>query len=301
MKKILRICLVDMISATKDSMIRFYHSNLVACIDFYRRGIDECRRRLRELGLHNMVKDEVWDVQKLLHIVESIAPNAVKMYEDLKEDVPATASKAKCQLWKDLHIQESNRAKRGKDVMAPTSLPKRVKVAQDLVADDGTSLGDTQRLLQTLHNHICAHIVIIPYACIKVVKKIGSGAYGTCSQVQIEGVSFFPSTTIYHAKEYKGATHAKLSQFTTEKNMQKMHPSLVRCIGCTGEATWVSIFPYYNGNTMHHMLQWLPYRKSSYQPMVEKLIVSKSSSRSGGPPRRTSSLLTTSLLAFVAL
>ena len=118
--------------------------------------------------------------------MESIAPNAVKMYEDLKEDVLATASKAKCQLWKDLHIQESNRAKRGKDVMAPTSLPKPVKVAQDLVADDGTSLGGTQRLLQTLHNHLCAHIVVIPYACIKVVKKIGSGSYGTCSQVQIE-------------------------------------------------------------------------------------------------------------------
>ena len=126
MKKMVRICLVDMISATEDSMIRFYHSNLVACIDFYRRGIDECKRHLRDLGLHDMVKDmvkdEVWDVQKLLHIVESIAPNAVKMYEDLKEDVPATASKAKCQLWKDLHIQD--RAKTGKDVMAPTSLPK---------------------------------------------------------------------------------------------------------------------------------------------------------------------------------
>ena len=88
-----------------------------------------------------------------------------------------------------------------------------------------------------------------PYACIKVVKQIGSLSYGTCSQVQIEGVSFFPSTTIYCAKEYKGATHSKLSQFTTEKNMQKMHPSLVRCIGCTGEAPWVIIFPYYNGNT----------------------------------------------------
>ena len=105
------------------------------------------------------------------------------MYEDLKSDVPQTASMAKCELWKALHIEESNMAKRGKDIMAPTSLPKHVKVAQDLVVNDGTSLGGTQRLLRTLNNHLCAHIIVIPYACIKVVKQIGSGAYGTCSQV----------------------------------------------------------------------------------------------------------------------
>ena len=91
-KKMLHICLVvHMISAIEDNMICFYHSNLVACIDFYRRAIDECRRLLRELGLHDMVKDEVWNANKLLHIVQSITPNAVKMYEDLKDDVPANS------------------------------------------------------------------------------------------------------------------------------------------------------------------------------------------------------------------
>lgn len=270
--KMLRICLVEMISTSEDNMIRFYNANAVAMQEFLQRAIDDCRRRLRELGHHELVKDEAWDQDKLMHTVRSIVPNATKMFDDLKSDVPPTAVRAKLELWTVKWKEESTRAKRGKDLLAPETLPKRVKTAQDSGPDDGgSSLAGTRRIQRTFYNHLCAHMVVIPYASIKVIKEIGSGSFGTCSQVQIEGVSFFPSTIIYCAKEYKGATHDKLTQFTTEKNMQKMHPSLVRCIACTGEAPWVSIFPYFNGNTVHNMLMWLPFKYSSYRPMIREL------------------------------
>ena len=122
--------------------------------DFHQRAIDDCRRRLRELDHHHLVKDEAWDNEALMHIVRSITPNVAKMYDDLKYDVPQTAIKAKLELWKAMWKEESSRAKRGKDILAPKSLPQHVKTAQDSVLDDRTSLGDTKRILHTLNNHL---------------------------------------------------------------------------------------------------------------------------------------------------
>ena len=114
-----------------------------------------------------------------MHIVQSIVPNAPKMYDDLKFNVPQTAVRVKLELWTTKWKEEIARAKRARDTLAPSILPKCVKSSQNTVLDDGSSQRGIERIMQTLYNHLCAHIDIIPYQCVKKLKHIES--YGSCS------------------------------------------------------------------------------------------------------------------------
>lgn len=269
--KMLRICLVDAISASKNEMIARYNANEVSMMDFCQRAIDDTRRRLKELGHIELVTDEAWDFAKVLHIVRSILGNAPKMLDDLRDYPMPRANRAKLELWTAKWREENARSKRAKDYSGATSLPKRVRVAQDSGVPTGTSVSGTESLIRTLKNHMCGLLVSIPYDCISFGRKIGEGAYGSCTEATINSISFFPPSITYCAKEYKGASHEKIEQFSKEKNMQILNATLVRCIACTSMAPWVSIFPLYNGGTVHSMLFWLPFKNSTYRPVCERL------------------------------
>ena len=44
--------------------------------------------------------------------------------------------------------------------------------------------------------------------------------------------------------------------------MQVLHPSIVHCIGFTTESPWITIFPFFNGDSIGDMLLWIPMRHS---------------------------------------
>ena len=69
-------------------MIGHYNANEVAMKEFLKREIDDCRCQLRDLGMNELVIDEARQQAKLLHTIQSIVPNAPKMYDDLKFDAP---------------------------------------------------------------------------------------------------------------------------------------------------------------------------------------------------------------------
>lgn len=114
-----------------------------------------------DLGHHDLVKDEAWDQEKLMHTVWSIAPNAPKMFEDLKSDVPQTADRAKLELWTAKWKEKSSRAKRGKDPLAPESLPKHVKTVQDTGPDTETSLAGTRRIQINVSNNLLLFFTLV--------------------------------------------------------------------------------------------------------------------------------------------
>lgn len=272
--KMLRLCLVQAINECSESQIISINANEVAMMDFCNRAINEARRRLRELGHEDLVNDGTWDSIKALHQVRSMIPNANKMLEDLRDLAPASIDRAKLALWTSKWKEETAKAKRAKDLFASGNPSKRAKTAQDPASTPHqaqSSLAGTASIVRTLKNHMCGHVMSIPNEVIKRGRFIGEGAYGSCREITIENVSFFPPSVTYCAKMYKGDVNNKLDQFQKEKGMQKVNASLVRCIAFTSEAPWISIFPLYNGGTINDMLFFIPFKESYFRRVTEKL------------------------------
>ena len=79
--------------------------------------------------MNELVIDEAWKQAKIMYTTRSIVPNAPKMYDDLKPDVPQTIVREKLELWTTKWKEETARAKRARDTLASSTLPKCVKAA----------------------------------------------------------------------------------------------------------------------------------------------------------------------------
>lgn len=68
-----------------------------------------------------------------------------------------------------------------------------------------------------------------------------------------------------------GTNNHKLTNFQIEQGMQKLNPTLVRCIAFTTESPWVTVFPFFNGGTVNDILCSIPCRESNFRFVVERL------------------------------
>ena len=81
------------------------------------------------LEMNESITDEAWQQAKLMHIVQSIVPNVLKMYDDLKSNVPQITVREKLEVWTTKWKEDTPSAKRARDTLAPSTIPKRVKAA----------------------------------------------------------------------------------------------------------------------------------------------------------------------------
>lgn len=269
--KTLRTCLVEAINVLDATMIEAINCNEVTILDSQQRAVDETKRRLHNLGHHDLIQKGTWNNEAQLMKARSILGNATKMVNGLHVDAPPNLDMAKFETtkWK----QETSKRQRSKDLSALTSFPKRLRLAQDIFAVQGEGASGSgtlghgsglQPILRTMRNHMSVHVVGIPYEAINAGKFIGEGSYGACREVKIEGINYFPNDIVYCAKMYKGTSSSKLAECQKEAWMQNVNASLVRCIAFTTRPPWVTIFPLFNGGSINDMLFFIPYRKSHF-------------------------------------
>ena len=126
--RMLRVVLVEGINAMDASQITSLCENEVAMIEWQRRAVVEVRRRLRELGLVELMADRVWNENKLIHQCQSVLGNSTKMYFDTR-DKDLSVDFTKFQLWDTRWRIEHDKAQCSKDLASTSSLPKCMRIA----------------------------------------------------------------------------------------------------------------------------------------------------------------------------
>ena len=104
--------------------------------------------------------------------------------------------------------------------------------------------------MRIVYNANCSFLVGVPHEALKEGHTIGAGAFGEVKKYKIQGISFLPEHVTYCGKLYKGDNKAEFESFQTEQGMQVIHPSVVKCIAFTRESRRITIFPFYNGDSL---------------------------------------------------
>ena len=145
---------------------------------------------------------------------------------------------------------------------------------QAAATQDTSSRADasgTTAIMSTVFNAKCAHVIGIPHEALREGERIGAGSFGICRIYNIRGISFFPEHMQYVGKCYKGGEVTKFDSSQTEQGMQFLHPSIVRCIGFTTEAPWITFFPLYNGGSLGDLFCQLPFGRGAFRRVIHRL------------------------------
>ena len=241
-------------------------------IEFCRHIGDRARSRLQREGRSDLVADDQWRGFDPMHKIRTAIGNMEVVVTDLKESCPPNIDAAKMTFWNLQWREEKAKSKRMKFFDA-VSLPKKVRVSQDTaskVAGVPNTTG-SGALVRTFRNAQCTVTVGVPHEALVFGEKIGSGAFGTCKKVTMQGISFFPEHMTFCAKCYKGDSNAQFDSFGAEAGMQKLHPNIVRCIAYTTESPWISIFPFFNGGTLGDLMMLLPWNYGKFRRTIYRL------------------------------
>ena len=128
-----------------------------------------------------------------MHRIYTILGSMRTAYNDLRESVPPTTDLRKLHLWDKIWEEQKAKSKCMKQLDAE-SLPKRVRMAQDIAAESSRApnVSRTGTILCTTYNSLCTHVIGILHKVLTKGVRVGVGAFGEVREYKIKGISFFP-------------------------------------------------------------------------------------------------------------
>lgn len=200
--------------------------------------------------------------EKVKDFIDSCIGNVLKSYEDLRDNKPDGIDLAKLQLWREVWIREKEKNSRADDFNSRFILSKKMRMLHATQAEASSfdhPLAREDALVRTEFNSECTFTIGIPKKAISILCKLGSGAYGTVSKCQINGISFLVAAIPLCCKEFKGGAKSQFKNFGLESSIDLLHPGIVRPVAHTRGPPWMLIFPYFNRGSLGDILEMVPY------------------------------------------
>ena len=152
-----------------------------------------------------------------MHTICTILGSMHIAYNDLRESIPPTDDLCKLHLW-DKIWEEQNAKSKCMKYLDVDSLPKRVRIAQDIGAESSRVLdvSGTGTTMHTTYKSLCMHLIGILHEVLIEGARIGTGTFGEVREYKIKGVSFFLEHIMYCGNLYMGDSSKKFDSFRTE-------------------------------------------------------------------------------------